>query len=46
MVKMNLVLTLFGLGEGGGGRKVPALISTFDRFLDIQVIPTKCGNFS
>ena len=28
-------LTLFRLGVGGGGRKVPATISTFENFLDI-----------
>ena len=36
--------TLFRLG-GGGGRKVPAPTSTFENFLDILAIPTKCGHF-
>ena len=31
----GVALTLFGLGGGGGGRKVPAPISTFENFLDI-----------
>ena len=31
--------------RGGGGRKVPALISTFENFLAIQAIPTKFCHF-
>ena len=34
-----------GWEGGGGGRKVPAPISTFENFLDIEAIPTKCGHF-
>ena len=32
-------------GGGGGGRKVPAPISTSENFINIRVIPTKCGHF-
>ena len=29
----------------GGGRKIPAPISTFENFLDIYAIPSKCALF-
>ena len=32
-------------GGGGGGRKVPVQISTYENFLNIKVIPTKCDHF-
>ena len=31
-------------GGGGGAEEVPAPISTFENFLDIEAIPTKCGH--
>ena len=30
---------------GGRGRKVPVQISTYENFLNIKVIPTKCDHF-
>ena len=36
------MLNLSGREEG---RKVPALISTLENFLDTYAIPTKCGHF-
>ena len=36
---IHVILTLFGLGG------VPAPILTFEKFLDIYVIPTKCRHF-
>ena len=35
-----------GEGGGGGGQKVPALISTIENFLDIHAKATKPDNFS
>ena len=40
----GVLITQSGQGRGGG-RKVPALNSTFENFLAIKAIPTKCCEF-
>ena len=40
------VLTLFGLGGGGGGQEVPALTLSVNNFFDSKANVTKHGDFS